>query len=109
MFIQGATRPEIARATNFNFTTIKEIIDDYEFSNSDKSPSKRAQAYQLYALGNNPVSDAVKLDISAEEAERYYLDYLRLSDLGEFGEVVKAENGDLCPFLEFYHEIKSNH
>lgn len=45
MYKEGATRPEIASATNFNFGTIKKIVDDYEGSIADKDPSKRSQAY----------------------------------------------------------------
>ena len=34
MYKEGATRREIASATNFNFGTIKKIIDDYEGSHN---------------------------------------------------------------------------
>jgi transposase len=74
MYKEGATRPEIASATNFNFGTIKKIIDDYEESIADKNPSKRSQAFGLY----KPLSVAIKLDIPADEAEKYYQDYVRL-------------------------------
>ena len=40
MYKEGATRPEIASATNFNFGTIKKIIDDYEGSIAIKIQAK---------------------------------------------------------------------
>ncbi len=78
MYKEGATRPEIASATNFNFGTIKKIIDDYEESIADKNPSKRSQAFGLYESHYKPLSVAIKLDIPADEAEKYYQDYVRL-------------------------------
>lgn len=56
MYKEGATRPEIASATNFNFGTIKKIIDDYEESIADKNPSKRSRAFGLYESFQTTVS-----------------------------------------------------
>jgi hypothetical protein len=69
MYKEGATRPEIARSTHFNFGIIKKIIDDYEGSKVDKNPSKRSHAYTLYESHYKPLSVAIKLDIPADEAE----------------------------------------
>ena len=76
--MEGATRPEIARSTHFNFGTIKKIIDDNEGSKADKKPSKRSHAYTLYESHYKPLSVAIKLDIPADEAVKYYQDYVRL-------------------------------
>ena len=40
MYKEGATRPEIASATNFNFGTIEKIVDDYEGSIATKIRAK---------------------------------------------------------------------
>ena len=106
MYKEGATRPEIASATNFNFGTIKKIIDDYEGSIADKNPSKRSQAYGLYESHHKPLSVPIKLDIPADEAEKYYQDYVRLSDFAYLQDII-SDNGDLRPFLTLYNVLKS--
>jgi len=78
MYKEGATQPEVARSTHFNFGTIKKIIYDYEGSKADKNPSKRSHAYTLYESHYKPLSVAIKLDIPAYEAVKYYQDYVRL-------------------------------
>ena len=78
MYKEGATQPEVARSTHFNFGTIKKIIYDYEGSKADKNPSKRSHAYTLYESHYKPLSVAIKLDIPADEAMKYYQDYVRL-------------------------------
>jgi hypothetical protein len=106
LYKEGATRPEIARSTHFNFGTIKKIIDDYEGFKADKNPSKRSQAYTLYESHYKPLSVAIKLDIPADEAEKYYQEYVRLSDFGYLEDII-LDNGDLRPFLTLYNELKS--
>ena len=106
MYKEGATRPEIASATNFNFGTIKKIIDDYEGSIADKNPSKRSQAYGLYESHYKLLSVAIKLDIPADEAEKYYQDYVRLSDFAYLQDII-SDNGDLRRFLTLYNVLKS--
>jgi len=105
MYKEGATRPEIASATNFNFGTIKKIVDDYEGSIADKDPSKRSQAYGLYKSNYKLLSVAIKLDIPADEAEKYYQDYVRLSDA--YLQDIISDNGDLRRFLTLYNVLKS--
>ena len=106
LYKEAATRPEIASATNFNFGTIKKIIDDYEDSIAYKNPSKRSQAFGLYESHYKPLSVTIKLDIPADEAEKYYQDYVRLSDFAYLQDII-SNNGDLRPFLTFYNVQKS--
>ena len=48
MYKEGATRPEIASATNFNFGIIKKIIDDMKGLKADKNPEQKISC--IYAL-----------------------------------------------------------
>ena len=41
MYKEGATQPEIARSTHFNFGTIKKIIYDYEGSKADEESEQK--------------------------------------------------------------------
>ena len=49
---------------------------------------------------------AIKLDIPADEAEKYYQDYVRLSDFAYLQDII-SDNGDLRPFLTLYNVLKS--
>lgn len=106
MYLQGRTRPEIARATHFNFTTIKKIIDEYESSKSDKPKSLRSQAFALFDRKNSCKSVAYILDIPPDEVERYFEEWSRLDDVDGLHTIFLETKGQLRPILDFYYELK---
>jgi hypothetical protein len=54
-----------------------------------KIKSKRSDALQMYHKGYSPLDIAVKLDISADEAESYKIEYWKLKNMDDFEAIYK--------------------
>jgi hypothetical protein len=71
--------------------------------------SKTAQALQLYKKGKSPIDVAIKLDLSPQEANSLYLNYLSLNNLHQFIETFKEfDNDSLQDLIDYYYSMKEN-
>jgi hypothetical protein len=69
----------------------KAELEEEETNEKEKKKivlSKTAQALQLYKKGKSPTDVAIKLDLSPQEANSLYLNYLSLNNLHRFVGVV---------------------
>jgi hypothetical protein len=107
LYKKGKTRAEIAHATNLTFKTIQTIIAQYEDSLPSRLPSKSSQALTMFKDGLDPLSVAIQLNLPAETAESYYLDFKRLNGLFNFGKIYTDIKESLTDFIAFYNEVKS--
>ena len=71
--------------------------------------SNTAQALQLFRKGKSPTEVAIKLDLSPQEAQSLYFNYLSLNNLHYFVETLKQfDNESLQDFIECYDHMKEN-
>ncbi len=71
--------------------------------------SKTAQALQLFKNGKSPTDVAIKLDLSPQEAQSLYCNFLSLNNLHHFVEMFKEfDSGSLQDFIDYYDFIKEN-
>ena len=69
--------------------------------------SNTAKALQLYKKGKSPTDVAIKLDLSPQEAQSLYLNYLSLNNLHHFIETFKQfDNNSLQDIIILYHLMK---
>jgi hypothetical protein len=64
----------IRKAAHCSPNTIQKVKEKSEQIRAPKLKSKRSQALRLYDKGCIPLDVAIKLDISADEAENYKID-----------------------------------
>jgi hypothetical protein len=60
-----------------------------------KLKSNRSQALKMYNIGYTPLTVAVKLDISADEAEDYRIQYWKLKYMSDLEQMYKQNRGTL--------------
>jgi len=71
--------------------------------------SKTAQALQLFKKGKSPTEVAIKLDLSPQEDNSLYTNYLPLNNLHHFVETFKEfDNDSLQDFINYCQFIKEN-
>ena len=71
--------------------------------------SNTARALQLFKRGKSPTEVAIKLDLSPQEANSLYLNYLSLNNLHHFVETFKEFNHDsFQDFIDYYDFMKEN-
>ena len=71
--------------------------------------SQTAKALQLFKNGKSPTEVAIKLDLSPQEAQSLYYNYLSLNNLYHFVETFKQFDSDsLQDFINYYDYMKEN-
>ena len=71
--------------------------------------SKTAQALQLFKHRKSPTDVAIKLDLSPQEANSLYINYLSLNNRHHFVETFKEfDNDSLQDFTGYYDFLKEN-
>jgi DNA-binding CsgD family transcriptional regulator len=71
--------------------------------------SKTAHSLQLFKKGKSPTDVAIKLDLSPQEANSLYHNYLYLNNLHHFVETFKEfDNESLQDFIDYYYFMKEN-
>jgi hypothetical protein len=112
----GKTIREIAAETHTSFRDIGQILrrsrGGYE-PNEETAPylnaagqpkSQSSMAYEMYRQGKKPLEVAIALGVSADDAERWFSEYARLSGLDDLCKVCEQTRaGDsLADFLLLY-------
>ena len=96
---QGKTYREIAHELKISPREISRILKKANMEIEEKERKKivlsnTAKALQLYKKGKSPTDVAIKLDLSTQEANSLYIDYLSLNNLHHFIERFKEFNKD---------------
>ena len=111
---QGKNYKTICKEAKISPRDVKKILDKAagEIGAKERKKivlSKTAQTLQLYKKGKSPTDVAIKLDLSPQEANSLYTDYLSLNKLHHFVERFKEFNkNSLQDLIEYYDYMKEN-
>jgi len=103
LYLEGKTYPEIEKEVHASYTTIRKTIKDYEDS---KTKSKETLAFEKFKEGYSPLEVKIELDISAENAAKYYFAYSKLISVANLFDIYKELGDSLPDFLTFYKAAK---
>lgn len=114
LYEEGKTIREIAKEAHMSFTDIAAIIRKITGDSSKNSKnntvkpvkSVEARALRLFSKGKTPVEVAIKLDISSEQAETFFIRYWRLKQQYDFELKYKEMKNQLPSFLQLYGVLK---
>lgn len=87
--------------------TIQKVQEKSEQIRAPKLKSKRSEALGMYVKGYHPLDVAIKLDISADEAENYKIQYWRLNHMNEFEQLYKAKKDSLPHIFSKLEELEA--
>ena len=109
---EGKTYRDIAHELLISPREISKILKKANGEMEEKERKKivlsnTAKALQLYKKGKSPIEVAIKLDLSPQEAQSLYLNYLSLNNLHHFTETFKQfDNDSLQDIINLYHLMK---
>ena len=109
---EGKTYRDIAHELLISPREISKILKKANGEMEEKERKKivlsnTAKALQLYKKGKSPTEVAIKLDLSPQEAQSLYLNYLSLNNLHHFIEIFKQfDNNSLQDIIILYHFMK---
>src|SRR5262245_60930493 len=105
LYLEGKTYPEIEKEVHASYTTIRKAIKDYEDS---KTKSKETLAFEKFKEVYSPLEAKIELDISAENAAKYYFAYMKLISVADLFDISKELGDSLPDFVTFYKAAKMN-
>jgi DNA-binding Lrp family transcriptional regulator len=107
LYEEGKTVREIAKEVHMSFSDIGAIIKKVTGDNSVTKPpvSTETRALQLFSSGKRPIDVTIELDISPEEAEKFFIHYWRLKQQYDFEVQYKDIKNRLPSFLKVYGVI----
>jgi len=111
LYEESKTVREIDKEVHMSFSDIAAIIrkvtGDSNKNNSAKpTKSIEARALKLFSKGKTPVEVAIKLDISSQEAETFFIRHWGLKQQYELELIYKEMKNQLPSFLGLYRVIK---
>jgi DNA-binding Lrp family transcriptional regulator len=106
LYEQGYPVAEICSLVGASATTVTDRINRYKESKEPRIESVMARAFSLYNEGKSPLEVAISLELSADDAEKFYKDYLRLKGLGDLFDLYSRVGYILNDFLDFYWKCK---
>ncbi len=111
---EGKTYRDIAHELRMSPREISKILKKANGEKEEKERkkivlSKTAKALQLFKRGKSPTEVAIKLDLSPQQAQSLYFNYLSLNNLHHFVETFKQfDNDSLQDFIDYYYFMKEN-
>ena len=111
---QDKTYREIAHELKISPREISRILKKSNMEMDKKERKKivlsnTAKALQLFKRGKTPTEVAIKLDLSPQETNSLYSNYLSLNNLHHFVETFKEfDNDSLQHFIDYYGFMKEN-
>ena len=106
LYEQGYAVAEICHEVGASATTVTDRINRYKESREPRIESVMARAFSLYKEGKSPLEVAIALELSADDAEKFYKDYLRLKGLGDLFNLYCRIGYALNDYLDFYWKCK---
>ncbi len=101
---KGYNWKQITKEERCSPNTIKKVEE--KSSRNTNLGSIRSKALKMYENDRTPLEVAIKLDISAEEAENYKIQYWRLKHMHEFDQMYKDHKDSLPFIISRFHEMK---
>ncbi|HET9805286.1 MAG TPA: hypothetical protein VFP49_00100 [Nitrososphaeraceae archaeon] len=111
---QGKSYREIAKLLKMSPREISYYLKKANGETEEKERkkivlSKTAQALQLFKRGKSPTDVAIKLDLSPQEAQSLYYNYVSQNNLHRFVQTFKEfDNDSLRDFIDYYYFMKEN-
>src|SRR6266542_92175 len=106
LYKKGISPKEIAHEVKMSLRDVYKIIKK-EFRAKEKELTTEHQAIILFLKGKRPVVVALKLRISLDEANQYYIKYIDSLYLGQFGQDYKYLRGYAKEVAEVCFAIKN--
>ena len=112
--LEGKTYRDIAHELRMSPREISKILKKANGETEEKERKKivlsnTSRALQLFKRGKSPTEVAIKLDLSPQEANSLYLNYLSLNNIHHFVETFKEfNNNSLQDFIYYYDFMKEN-
>jgi len=97
----------IRMAAHCSPNTIQKVKEKREQSRARKTKSIRSEALLMYSKGYTPFDVVVKLNISADEAENYKLEYLKVKGMDEIEQLYKASKDSLPLIIKIVQEMRT--
>ncbi len=101
---KGYNWKQITKEERCSPNTIKKVEE--KSSRNTNLRSNRSKALKMYENHRTPLEVAIKLDIPAEEAENYKIQYWRLKLMYEFEQMYKDHKDSLPFIISKFHEMK---
>jgi DNA-binding Lrp family transcriptional regulator len=101
LYEQGYPVAEICSLVGASATTVTDRINRYKESKEPRIESVMARAFSLYNEGKSPLEVAISLELSADDAEKFFKDYLRLKGLGDLFDLYSRVGYILNDYLDF--------
>ena len=102
---EGSDWEHIRKVAHCSPNTIQKVQEKSKQIRAPKIKSKRSEALQMYHKGYSPLDVAVKLDISANEAENYKIEYWKLRNMDDFEAIYKKYKNALPNLIGKIHEM----
>lgn len=106
LYEQGYPVAEICSEVGASATTVTDRINQHKKSKEPRVESVMARAFSLYKQGKSPLDVAISLELSADDAEKFFKDYLRLKGLGTLFDLYSRIGPVLNDYLDFYWKCK---
>ena len=109
---EGKTYRDIAHELLISPREISKILKKANGEMEEKERKKivlsnTAKAFQLFKKGKSPTEVVIKLDLSPQEAQSLYLNYLSLNNHHHFTETFKQfDNDSLQDIINLFHLMK---
>jgi hypothetical protein len=81
LYREGRNWSYIAEASHSSMSTIKKVIDRYEQPKTPKVKNTESRALQMYNKNHTPLEVAIKLNITADEAVNYQIEFWKLKGM----------------------------
>jgi hypothetical protein len=100
---------EIAAEVHMGFSDISSIIHShFEPENVKSTPSKFSAAVKLFKKGAKPSDVVIKLDLTADEAEKFYMDFWRLERMHPMYRIYQENKSAIPNLLRLDKLLKKN-
>lgn len=108
LYEEGYPVSEIVSLVHASPNTVTDRINQYNKSKEPPVISTRSKAFQLFKLKRriDLVDVAAKLDLSAEETQKFYAEFQRLSGLNEYVMLYFKTEGDINNYVDCYNECQ---
>ena len=97
----------IRKVAHCSPNTIQKVKEKSKQIRSRKIKSKKSEALRMYDKGYISFDVAIKLDISADEAENYKIEYWKHRNMNEFEQIYRANKDSLPQIISKLDELQS--
>jgi hemoglobin-like flavoprotein len=103
LYLEQRSQAEITHLAKCSFTTVVKVIKEYENS---KIKSKETLAFDMFKQGFGLLDVKSELDISGENAAKYFLAFNKLVGVGDLFHIYKELGTSISDLVWFYKESK---